>query len=60
MIAFVITMLATTGAFVALAGFVGQDMRQHTRRRNEVADLLIDPRGRVSGSRRTRHPRECR
>jgi hypothetical protein len=43
MIGFAITMLVIAGVLVALSGFVGREMREDARRRDEIADLFIDP-----------------
>jgi hypothetical protein len=44
MIEFAIIMLVVVGVFSALAGFVGRDMREDVRKRDEVADLFMGPR----------------
>jgi hypothetical protein len=44
MVGFAIIMLVVLGVFSALAGLVGRDMREDARKRDEVADLLVDPR----------------
>jgi hypothetical protein len=48
MIESVIIMLVIVGVFSALAGFVGRDMREDVRQRDEVSDLFMGPR--ASGS----------
>jgi len=44
MIDFAIIVLVVLGAFTALAGLVGRDMRDGVRQRDEVADLYMGPR----------------
>lgn len=44
MIEFAIIVLLGAGVFSALAGFVGRDMREDVRQRDEVADLFMGPR----------------
>jgi hypothetical protein len=45
MIGYAIIMLVVAGVFSALAGFVGRDMRDDVRERDEVADLYyVGPR----------------
>jgi archaellum biogenesis protein FlaJ (TadC family) len=51
MIGFAITMLVITGVLVALSGFVGREMREDARKRDELVDLFIDPLDRSASSR---------
>jgi hypothetical protein len=44
MIELAIIVLVVVGAFSALAGLVGRDMREDVRKRDEVADLYMGPR----------------
>lgn len=44
MIDIAIVVLAVVGAFAALAGLVGRDMREDVRKRDAVADLFMGPR----------------
>jgi hypothetical protein len=39
-----IIILVVVGVFSALAGFVGRDMREDVRKRDEVSDLFMGPR----------------
>jgi hypothetical protein len=45
MIESAIIMLVVVGVFSALAGFVGRDMREDVRKRDEVSDRFMGPRG---------------
>jgi hypothetical protein len=44
MIESAIIVLVVVGVFSALAGFVGRDMREDVRKRDEVSDLFMGPR----------------
>ena len=44
MIESAIIVLVVVGVFSALAGFVGGDMREDVRNRDEVSDLFMGPR----------------
>jgi hypothetical protein len=44
MIELVVTVLVVVGAFSALAGLVGREMREDVRKRDEVVDLYMGPR----------------
>jgi hypothetical protein len=44
MVELAIIVLVVVGAFSALAGLVGRDMREDVRKRDEVADLYMGPR----------------
>ena len=44
MIDFAIIVLVVMGAFSALAGLVGRDMREGVHKRDAVADLFMGPR----------------
>jgi hypothetical protein len=48
MIESAIIMLVVVGVFSALAAFVGRDMREDVRKRDEVSNLFMGPR--ASGS----------
>ncbi len=43
MIESAIIVLVVVGVFSALAGFVGRDMREDVRKRDEVSDLFMGP-----------------
>jgi hypothetical protein len=44
MIDFAIIVLVVVGAFSALAGLIGRDMREGVHKRDAVADLFMGPR----------------
>jgi hypothetical protein len=44
MIESAIVLVVVVGAFSALAGFVGRDMREDVHKRDEVSDLFMGPR----------------